>query len=83
MITVIISLVLTPARPPFAGVEQSVDVAVNAEDRAAVDQDLGEDVEHRVMDFSWRWHQQSYECQDDAERQEPYGCPLFKIGPHD
>ena len=83
MITVIFSLVLTPALPSLVGVEQSVDVAVYAEDRAAVDQDLGEDVEHRVMDLSWRWHQQSYECQYDAERQEPDGCPLLKIGPHD
>ena len=32
-----------------------VDVGINAEDGAAVDEDLGEDVEDAVVDFSGRW----------------------------
>ena len=32
-----------------------VDVGINAEDGAAVDEDLGEDVEDAVVDFAWRW----------------------------
>ena len=32
-----------------------VDVGINAEDGAAVDENLGEDVEDAVVDFSGRW----------------------------
>ena len=32
-----------------------VDVGINAEDGAAIDQNLGEDVEDAVVDFSGRW----------------------------
>lgn len=32
-----------------------VDVRINAEDGAAVDKNLGEDVEDAVVDFSGRW----------------------------
>ena len=42
-------------------------VTVYAKDTSAVDEDLGEDVEDRVVDFARRWHQQGNKGEDDAE----------------
>ena len=53
------------------------DVTVYAKDASAVDEDLGEDVEDRVVDFARRWHQQGNKGEDDAEGEKDDGCPFF------
>ena len=58
-----------------------VDVAVYAEDGAAVDEDLGEDVEDRVVDFARRWKHKGDECHDDATGEKDDGCPFLDSRP--
>ena len=60
-----------------------VDVGINAEDGAAVDEDLGEDVEDAVVDFAGRWHQQGNKGEDDAEGEKDDGCPFLKFWFHE
>ena len=60
-----------------------VDVGINAEDGAAIDQNLGEDVEDAVVDFSGRWHQQGNKGEGDAEGEKDDGCPFLKFGFHE
>ena len=55
-----------------------VDVAVYAEDGAAVDEDLGEDVEDAVVDFSGRWKHEGDESHDDATGEEDDGGQFFE-----
>ena len=52
-------------------------VTVYAKDTSAVDEDLGEDVEDRVVDFARRWHQQGNKGEDDADGEKDDGCPSF------
>ena len=49
------------------------DVTVYAKDASAVDEDLGEDVEDRFVNFAGWWNQQSYESEDDSEGEEDDG----------
>ena len=42
-------------------------VAVDAKDASALNEDLGEDEENWIMDFSRRRNQQGYEGEDDTE----------------
>ena len=58
------------------------DVTVYAKDASAVDEDLGEDVEDRVVDFARRWHQQGNKGEDDAEGEKDDGCPFFEFRFH-
>ena len=58
------------------------DVTVYAKDTSAVDEDLGEDVEDRVVDFAGRWHQQGNKSEDDAEGEEDDGSPFFEFRFH-
>ena len=57
-------------------------VTVYAKDTSAVDEDLGEDEEDRVVDFARRWHQQGNKGEDDAEGEKDDGCPLFEFRFH-
>ena len=57
-------------------------VTVYAKDTSAVDEDLGEDVEDRVVDFARRWHQQGNKGEDDAEGEKDDGCPFFEFRFH-
>ena len=54
------------------------DVAVDTKDATAVDEDLGEDVEDRVVDFSGRWEHEGNECHDDATGEEDDGGQFFE-----
>lgn len=58
------------------------DVTVYTKDTSAVDEDLGEDVEDRVVDFARRWHQQGNKGEDDAEGEKYDGCPFFEFRFH-
>ena len=58
------------------------DVTVYAKDTSAVDEDLGEDEEDRVVDFAGRWHQQGNKGEDDATGEKDDGCPLFEFRFH-
>ena len=58
------------------------DVTVYTKDTSAVDEDLGEDVEDRVVDFARRWHQQGNKGEDDAEGEKDDGCPFFEFRFH-
>ena len=58
------------------------DVTVYAKDTSAVDEDLGEDEEDRVVDFAGRWHQQGNKGEDDAEGEKDDGSPLFEFRFH-
>ena len=60
-----------------------VDVGINAEDGAAVDEDLGEDVEDAVVDFARRWKHEGDECHDDSTGEKDDGCPLFEFWFHE
>lgn len=55
------------------------DVAVDAEDTTAVDENLGEEVEHRVMNLSRRGHSEGDECHHYASCQEHDGGKLLEI----
>lgn len=59
-----------------------VDVGINAEDGAAIDQNLGEDVEDAVVDFAGRWKHEGDECHDDSTGEKDDGCPFFEFGFH-
>ena len=59
-----------------------VDVIINAEDGAAVDKNLGEDVEDAVVDFAGRWKHEGDECHDDTTGEKDDSCPLFEFGFH-
>lgn len=56
-----------------------IDVGIYAKDTSAINKDLCEDVEHRVMDFSRRWHQQGDKSEDDAETEEHDGGELLEV----
>ena len=58
-------------------------VTVYAKDTSAVDEDLGEDVEDSVVDFSGRWEHEGDEGHDDATGEEDDGGPLFEFRVHD
>ena len=57
-------------------------VTVYAKDTSAVDEDLGEDVEVRVVDFAGWWEHEGDECHDDATGEEDDGCPFFEFRFH-
>ena len=57
-------------------------VTVYAKDTSAVDEDLGEDVEDRVVDFARWWEREGDECHDDATGKEDDGCPFFEFRFH-
>lgn len=59
------------------------DVTVDAKDASAVDEDLGEDVEDAVVDFSGRWKHEGDECHDDATGEKDDSCPFFEFGFHE
>ena len=58
------------------------DVTVYSKDTSAVDEDLGKDVEDRVVDFAGRWEHEGDECHDDATGKEDDGSPLFEFRFH-
>ena len=58
------------------------DVTVYAKDTSAVDKDLGEDEEDRVVDFARRWEHEGDECHDDATGEKDDGCPFFEFRFH-
>ena len=58
------------------------DVTIYSKDTSAVDEDLGEDVEDRVVDFSGWWEHEGDECHDDATGEKDDGCPLFEFRFH-
>ena len=61
-------------------IQSFVDVTVDTKYRAAVDEDLGEDVEDAVVDFARREHQQGHEGEDDAEGEENDGGQFLDVG---
>ena len=58
------------------------DVTIYSKDTSAVDEDLGKDVEDRVVDFAGRWEHKGDECHDDATGKEDDGSPLFEFRFH-
>ena len=57
-------------------------VTVYAKDTSAVDEDLGEDEEDRVVDFARRWEHEGDECHDDATGEKDDGSPFFEFRFH-
>lgn len=57
-------------------------VTVYAKDTSAVDENLGEDEEDRVVDFARWWEHEGDECHDDATGEKDDGSPLFEFRFH-
>ena len=53
------------------------DVTVYSEDTSAVDEDLGEDVEDRVVDFAWRGEEECCDCHRHSCDKKDDGCQFL------